>query len=213
MGDRECYRSRGPGDAGPAGLRPEAVAARIGAAGDLEGALSRGVCRRGGVVRSSGARQRPGREPQRPAAELLLPAAAAGGGLPGVAPVLPEPPPVSAERAPRARGKESHGAVDGRAAPALAGAAGLHALRAGLRPRAGKGRPAGTRSKAGPMKLRSVTRKTSLLNQAVLGGVHRRGLAAGRGAGPGTLLGVVAVDLAAFGGEGHGSGSCVAEPG
>ena len=97
----ECDRSRGPGDAGPAGDRPEAVAARGGAASDLEGALSRGVCRRGGVVRSGRARQQPGGEPQQPAAELLLPAAAPGGGLPGVAPVLPEPPAVSAERAPR----------------------------------------------------------------------------------------------------------------
>src|SRR3954463_1058600 len=133
MADRGCDRSRGPGGAGPAAVRPEAVAARGGAAGDLEGALSRGVRRRGGVVRWRRARQRPGRGPQQPAAELLLPAAVPGGGLPGAAPVLPEPPAVSAERAPPASGEEPHGVVDGRAAPALAGALGVHALRAKLR--------------------------------------------------------------------------------
>ena len=41
-----------------------------GAASDVARALSRGVCRCGGVVRSGRARQQPGREPQQPTAEL-----------------------------------------------------------------------------------------------------------------------------------------------
>src|SRR4051794_21337038 len=49
--------------------------------------------------------------------------------LPGVAPVLREPPAVSAQQASRAGGKEPHGAVDGWAAPALAGATGVRASR------------------------------------------------------------------------------------
>src|SRR4051794_12710163 len=144
------------------------MAARSGAAGDVERALSRGVCRRRGVVGSCGSRQQPGREPQQPAPELLLPAATAGGGLFGVAPVLPEPPAVPAERAPPASGEESQGAVDGRAARALAGAPGVHALRAELRLQAREEGPTWTRSKAGPMRVRTVTRKTSLLNHALI---------------------------------------------
>ena len=51
------------------------------------------------AVRSGRAGQQPGREPQQSAADLLLPAAAAGGRLLGVAPVLPEPPPIPPQRA------------------------------------------------------------------------------------------------------------------
>ena len=113
VADRRDDRPGGPAGAGPADVGPEAVASRGGPARDARGALSRGVCRRGGVVRSGRARQQPGREPQQPAADLLLPAAAAGGRLLGVAPVLPEPPPVPAERRPRPSGQEPRGAVDG----------------------------------------------------------------------------------------------------
>ena len=50
--------------------------------------------RRAGALRSGCAGQQSGREPQQPAAQLLLPAAAVGEGLLDVASVLPEPPPV-----------------------------------------------------------------------------------------------------------------------
>ncbi len=57
-----------------------------------------GVCRRrAGAIRSGCASQQSGREPQQPAAQLLLPAAAIGQGLLDVAAVLPEPPPVPAQ--------------------------------------------------------------------------------------------------------------------
>ena len=61
---------------------------------DVTRALSRRVCRRAGALRSGCAGQQSGREPQQPAAQLLLPAAAVGQGLLDVASVLPEPPPV-----------------------------------------------------------------------------------------------------------------------
>ena len=48
-------------------------------------------------LRSGCAGQQSGREPQQPAANLLLPAAAVGQGLLDVAAVLPEPPPVPAQ--------------------------------------------------------------------------------------------------------------------
>ena len=64
---------------------------------DAARALSRSVRRRAGALRSGCAGQQSGREPQQPAAGLLLPAAAVGQGLLDVAAVLPEPPPVLAQ--------------------------------------------------------------------------------------------------------------------
>ena len=71
-------------------------------------------------------RQLAGGEPQQPAAELLHPAPPPGPGLPGSAPVLPEPPRAGAERPRRARGEDPCRTPDRPGPSARAGDAGLH---------------------------------------------------------------------------------------
>src|SRR6185437_909331 len=99
-------------------------------------------------------------------------ASASGGGLPGTATVLPEPPRAAAERAAGAHRQDPGGAADRRGAAALAGAAGLPTVRQGLSrarpevpPKAWLGRARG-RSAPGPGNRRTVTLKRGLLNQA-----------------------------------------------
>src|SRR6185503_18718788 len=64
-----------------------------------------------------------GGEPQQPLAQLLLPAAAPGSGLLAAAAVLPQPPAVPAQRAPRAGRPQPSGTADGPSACPLAGTA------------------------------------------------------------------------------------------
>src|SRR3990172_451718 len=76
---------------------------------------------RGRSSPSNGPRQFAGREPQQPVAQLLLPSPPPGTGLPGLAPVLPQPPPLRAEPAARA-GRQESGATTRRQPPSpLAG--------------------------------------------------------------------------------------------
>src|SRR5262249_15055881 len=110
----------------------------------------RAECGGGGGGPARGAGQQRGREPQQPAARLLLPQAAVGSGLPVAPAVLSQPPPLPAQRARRAGGQESGGTPHGPGAPALAGEARLPTLPAGLTrtaPAATGNRPKGGRAR------------------------------------------------------------------
>src|SRR5262249_52480227 len=65
-----------------------------------------------------------GGEPQQPAPQLLLPAAAPGPGLLGAVAILPEPSVSGAKRSSRARGEDPGRAPDRAVAPPLARHAG-----------------------------------------------------------------------------------------
>jgi len=105
-----------------------------------------------------------GREPQQPVAQLLLPPPPPGTGLPGLAPVLPQPPPLPAERAARAGGQESGGTTQRQPPSPLAGDAGLRTVLPQLTSRrqpSPSAIPSAQRSGSAP-----VTQKRAELNRA-----------------------------------------------
>src|SRR5205823_3254843 len=108
--------------------------------------------------------QFPRREPQQPPAQLLLPAPAPGQRLPGAAAVLPHPPPLSAQRAPR-KSRQKPGRITHGAEPSpLAGTARPHAVLPQLIGHASH--PTHPPSLEGPLRVRGVTQKQANLNQA-----------------------------------------------